>query len=405
MKKEKYISTSVYSEVKIVENEIVSFNKYDKTATSFRVYKDGFAGVHYQQGKMSDKEGFEKAEKNLELKRPYPFELEGGVRELDKREKILTDEELMKKARAELSYLRKAHPDFTFNGSFYSNSYFEDQENSAGMDYKVWDGHNGAGFTFKHKDSKDLDDGSFTINLRKGFSSKQFRAMADNYLSNFTKMLELPEELIIMMPEWELNGKLRDCLNGEQLALGTSLLSGKIGQKVFSDQLTIYHDVSKKNIWMSTFWDADGIVHKGDKLCYIRNGKILRGYADKRIATKYGIECTGSAYSNYSDTPANGWVNLRITPLQKTPKEILNGRPAVLPVLYCGGGFNDTGEYAMPVQMAYLTDGEKILGRLPPFTMRSNLFDMFGKDFIAASKHTPIWNKGMLLVKMEAGKL
>ena len=76
MKKEKYISTSVYSEVKIVENEIVSFNKYDKTATSFRVYKDGFAGVHYQQGKMSDREGFEKAEKNLELKRPYPFELE-----------------------------------------------------------------------------------------------------------------------------------------------------------------------------------------------------------------------------------------------------------------------------------------------------------------------------------------
>ena len=52
-----------------------------------------------------------------------------------------------------------------------------------------------------------------------------------------------------------------------------------------------------------------------------------------------------------------------------------------------------------------LTDGGKILGRLPPFTMRSNLFDMFGKDFIGASKHTDIWNKEMLLVKMEAGKL
>lgn len=74
-------------------------------------------------------------------------------------------------------------------------------------------------------------------------------------------------------------------------------------------------------------------------------------------------------------------------------------------VQFYGGGFSDTGEYAMPVQMSYLTDGEKILGRLPPFTMRSNLFDMFGKDFIGTSKHTDIWNKGMLLVKMEAGKL
>ena len=78
---------------------------------------------------------------------------------------------------------------------------------------------------------------------------------------------------------------------------------------------------------------------------------------------------------------------------------------AALLVQFYGGGFSDTGEYAMPVQMSYLTDGEKILGRLPPFTMRSNLFDMFGKDFIGTSKHTDIWNKGMLLVKMEAGKL
>ena len=51
------------------------------------------------------------------------------------------------------------------------------------------------------------------------------------------------------------------------------------------------------------------------------------------------------------------------------------------------------------------TKGEKILGRLPPFTMRSNMFDMFGKDFIGVSKYTDIWNKNMMLVKMEAGKL
>ena len=56
-KKEKYIGTYVYSEVKIVENKIVSFNKFDKTTTSFRVYKDGLVGVHFQQGKMTDKEG------------------------------------------------------------------------------------------------------------------------------------------------------------------------------------------------------------------------------------------------------------------------------------------------------------------------------------------------------------
>ena len=48
MKKEKYIGINIYSEVKIKENEIVSFNKFDKKTTSFRVYKDGFVGVHFQ---------------------------------------------------------------------------------------------------------------------------------------------------------------------------------------------------------------------------------------------------------------------------------------------------------------------------------------------------------------------
>ena len=43
------------------------------------ICKDGFVGVHFQQGKMSDKEGFAKAEANLALKRQYPFELEGVV--------------------------------------------------------------------------------------------------------------------------------------------------------------------------------------------------------------------------------------------------------------------------------------------------------------------------------------
>ena len=56
-KKEKYIGTYVNSEVKILENEIVSFNKFGKTTTSFRVYKDGVVGVHFQQGKMTDKKG------------------------------------------------------------------------------------------------------------------------------------------------------------------------------------------------------------------------------------------------------------------------------------------------------------------------------------------------------------
>jgi len=405
MTTEKYTNICNFSEVIIQENQIVSFNKYDKKTSSFRVYKDGFVGIHYQQGEMSDKEGYEKAEKNLELKRPYPFELESGERSIDKSEKLLSDAELLNKAKRELSWLKRNFSDFTFNGNLFKNSVCQKQENSAGMNYSSTDGHNGIYFSFKHKDSKDLSDGCFNINMR-SYSSSKFKKMAENYLSNFTKVLDFPEECIIMMPDWSLSGKIKDLLNAEKMLLGTSQL--KVGQKAFSEKLTITHDVSKNRLWMSTFWDGDGIVNKNDRITFISKGKVLRGYADKRIAQKYGVKCTGSAYQNYMDIPNNGWLNMRIKPVNKNPKQILedSGRKmAIVPVQYSGGGFKENCDYAMPVHLAYLTDGEKILGKVPPFTMRSNVFDMFGKDFLGVSKYTALWNASMMLVRMEAGKL
>ncbi len=402
MTTEKYTEKNRMSEVKIQENEIVGFNKYDKVQRSFRVYEGGYAGIHYQQGEMGDEEGYGKAKRNLDLKRPYPFGLQGGTRTRDKTGRILTDKALMEKAREELSWLRRTYPDFSFGGSLYTTVVEMAQENSAGMRYESRDGHNGIGIRFKHKDSKDIVDGYFSINMRQ-FSSAKFRRMADNYLAGYTKQLELPEECIIMMPVWELTGKLKEFLDAEKIALGISQL--KVGQKAFSDALTVTHDVSQAHCWMSTFWDAEGFVPKNDRKIFIHKGKVLRGYADRRIAQKYGVECTGSAYQNFQDIPDNGWMCMRVQTTGRTPKEMLGGRLAIVPLQASGGGYKENCEYAMPVQSSYLTDGEKILGRLPPFTMRSTLFDIFGKDFIGVAKYTPLWDAEMLLVRMEAGKL
>ena len=407
MQKEKYTCQTIYSTVKIEESQIVSFNKVDHTSISFRVYKDGIVGVHYQQGKMSDKEGYALAEKNLELQRPYPFKLESGKRSRDKKRKILTDAELMSKTKSILAYLTKTYPDFIYSGTFYAQNETDAQKNSSGMDYSTSDGHNGLEISFKHKKSKDIYDGYFSLNLR-NWNTKIFKEIADNYLANFETKVKFPKECIIMMAPWELTSMLKESLNAENIALGTSLLAGKVGQKVFADNFTMIHDVSDSKMWMNTFWDADGIVNKGDKLTFISKGKILRGYADKRIADKYNVECTGSAWHNWLDIPQNGWMTGTIKDTGKSPKEILQAAGkeyAILPLLYSGGGFKEDGTYAMPVQASFLTDGEKILGKLPPFTMRSNMFDMFGKDFIGKSKYTKIWNKEMILVKMERGKL
>jgi len=404
MLKEKIQSYTLYSEVKIEESKIVSFNKYDKRSNSFRVYKDGFAGIYFQYGNVSDEEGFKKAEENLELKRPYEFDLETGKRSRDLTEEILTDAELISITKKALSYLKRKYPDFIYSGHAGTITSEYSMTNSKDLDYFAKDGYNTISIEYKHKDSKELMDGYFTTSLRK-FKIRTFYKMADNYLENYQKQVPLPKECIIMKTYYDFTNMLRTSLDAEKLKLGTSLLSGKVGQKIFSDDLTVLHNVTDKDSWMDPFWDGEGVVNKGDRVFFIKNGKILRGYADKKTAKKYRVRATGSAHFDFADIPSNGRLCFTLKIGKKSARELLGGKLAIIPVLYSGGGFKEEGEYKMPVHVAFLTDGEKILGRVPPFTMSSSMFDMFGKDFIGVAKHNKILNDKCMLVKMKAEEL
>ncbi len=400
--KEKFTYTETISTVKIEENKIVAFDKNNAATYSFRVGRDGFLGVHYQKGQMSDEEGYAKAEQNLELKRPYAFEPETGERHRDKTERVFSDKELMDMTREALEHIRSKHPDFRLDGGLRQQKTKFWQENDRGLNYSNQDCSAHADFSFKHKNSKDISDGWFGIGER-NFELGKLYSMADNYLGNYEKEAKLPEEIIVQIQYYGLLGKLKQSLDAERLCLGTSLLTGKLGEKIFSDRFTLCHDVSDKECWHDNFFDGEGVVLPGDKLTYVENGVVLRGYADKRIAKKYGVEHTGSAQRDFSDVPSNGYVSFRIARSDKTVKELLDGKLSVVPVRYSGGGFNEKGEYVMPVQMAYLCDGERFLGRLPEFTLVSNMFDMFGDDFIGVGSDNPVFNDKQILVRMKLG--
>ncbi len=398
--KEKFSIQQMYSEVSIEENKIVAFNKKTGNDQSFRFYKDGFVGVHYQLGEMSDEEGFAKAEENLALQRPYPFELETGVRKRDLSERIFTDKELFEIAEDNLAWLTKNYPNFTFSGNVAQVTETNRQWNEAGLEYENTDSHLEFNIGYKHKDGKDIRDGGFYPGMRV-YEQDTFRDMANNYLANYEKQVELPEEGIVQVQYYGLLGKLVSSLDAEQLALGTSLLCGKMGQQVFSEEFTLIDDVSDEVSWHNPFFDGEGCVREGDRRVFIDHGVPLLGYADKRTAQKYGVPHTGNAWRNYTDIPQNGNVNMQIARSTKTTKELLNGRLTIVPVNYSGGGFNEKGDYVMPVHKAFLCDGEKILGSLPPFTMSSNMFDMFGKDFIGVAADKPVFNDKAILVRMK----
>ncbi|MBR1753161.1 MAG: hypothetical protein IJ740_20165 [Ruminococcus sp.] len=391
------------SEVQIEETKIKAFNKDSRTNYSYRVYDGENAGVQFVQGEIGDEAGFKQAEDNLILKRPYKFSLESGTRHRNKTEREYTDKELIDISGQALEYLKTKFPDFIFSGSVYTHKGIRAMKNTCGLDCSDTDCTFEISLGFKHKDSKDIDDGWFSIGQRT-FDFKKFTDMAENYLTNFTNMVELPDELIIQTQYYGYLSKLHECLDAENLALKTSLLSGRVGEKIFSDSFTLMHNVSDKEAWFTPFFDGEGVMLPDDKRVYIENGVLLSGYADKYTAEKYGVEHTGSANFNMTDVANNGYINLQIERSDKTVKELLDGRLTVVPIVAAGGGFNDKGDYVTPVQTAMLCDGERFIGRLPEFAIKGNMFDMFGENFIGVGSDNPVFNDKQILVKMDYSK-
>jgi PmbA protein len=325
--------------------------------------------------------------------------LETGTRARDKRERVLTDRELQSKAENCIKYLNETYPKFRCKIRFTGTEYDRRTINDLGMDYRSQDYAVGISGSFKHCDSKNIDDGYFEFNMR-DFDEKVFRQVADDYFGQYEVMKEIPEEVILDVTYYGLVGFFSQHLNGEELARGTSLLTGKIGEKLFSDDFTLIHDATDEEAWFNTFWDGDGCVFENDKLVLVENGVLKTGYADKKTAREYNIPHTGPAYDSFSDIPGVGGLNLRIARSGKTVKELLDGRLCVVPVDFTSSGFNEKGEYTMLIQNSLLFDGEKVLGRLPEFKIVSTVFDMFGKDFIGVSSDRPIYYDKQLLVRV-----
>ncbi len=403
--REKYVQEMLVSKIKYEESKLLSFHRSSTISNSFRVHRDGMVGVHYQEGEMSDEEGFALAEENFkERPRPYPFELETGNRHRDKTERQVADKELLDIAKECMAYLCETYPRFVYSANFDQTKRTDRCINDKGMEYSNTDCAVNVSIIFKHVDSKDIMDGSFSFSLR-DFDKEVFTTMADNYLANYETEVELPEEIIIDTQYYGFLGVLNSNLDGESIALKTSLLSDKVGEQVFSEEFTLLHDVSDEECWFNKFWSGDGCVIENDKQIFIDKGVVVFGYADKKNAKKYNIRHTGSAYWNFADIPGAGGLNLRIARSKKTVKELLNGRYCVIPVMYSGGGFADNGDYTMPIQCAMLSDGEKILGKLPPFTMVSSMWDMFGKDFIGVGSDNPIFNDKQILFRVRKGNI
>ncbi|SFB30741.1 metallopeptidase TldD-related protein [Clostridium frigidicarnis] len=388
MLKEKYIENIKETSISIANSNIDAVRLKNDTKTSLRVYKDGIIGVAGAIGKYNEDELEKQAIEGLEQNIPYPYQLSGYRKEnVDKRLEIIKEEELVSEVDKFLCELKNNHPEFSFSNKINLKETSTRILNDNVLDLQYADRGITIQLLFKHKNSSSLFDGFIGAEERK-YDRNLLLQESEIILNTFNNKVNLPKnkKYPVVFAHYIPVNKLINDLSGKAFGTGSSLFSNKIDEKIFSENFTFHQSLNPQDVINMPFFDAEGVVNNDYRCTLIENGVLKALYTDKKTSTKFNLPLTGSSTSFYDGVPVVSPLNYKIKESNNTLKELIGGDMAIISMMADGGEFTPKGDFATPVQLAFLFDGEKILGRLPEIQFTSNIYDMFGNGFRGVSK-------------------
>lgn len=384
MKKEFITIRTKETAAKIQNTRVNAVRIKDIVKKGVRVYDNGNIGISGAIGEVADDVLIANAIDNLSTGISYPYPLTSNRKDhRNINENPISAEELLAYAESILQTLREEYSDFSFSESVMAKEIIQQMRNTEGLDLEYRDAYYELGFVLKEKKSANLFDG-FLMCLGRKLDLEKFWSFNRPFLEAYRTQAELPEGEVLPVIRFgshELMGFLTKSLNGERYATGSSIFSGKIGEQLFDEKVTLEQNrnpVSEPR----AFFDMEGVVMEDDRHSFIEAGKLVSVFTDKKNAAQYDLPHTGSAAGAYDDKPTLGYVPLQFKTDSQDIKAALKGQSAIFVVVSSGGDFTPDGSFAAPVQTSFLFDGEKLVGKLPEFTMRSHLNRMLGEDYI-----------------------
>ena len=410
MIKEKLTINTEEIALNVVNTEIESIRKKNIKKTGFRVYDNNKIGISGVIGNCDENEQFEKAKSNLDLGISYPYEVskDNQIKEEVKCD-IENENEFVKKVEQTLSKLKQNQPDFIFSNKIKLLKQTISLNNDADLDLEYKSSSISFGLVIKDKSSANIMDAFVGFEGVK-YDENEFLRVANSICDTFKKPADIENgeyPVVFFATDYSYLIKMFESLHGLMFGSGSSLLSGKLGQKVFSDKLTIYQSHNFEDGYIGPFFDWEGVVNKDYRYPLIENGVLKAPFTDKKTSAMFKLPHTGAATGDYDSVPDIRFANLILKDTGKTMKELLNGQKGIFVFIASGGDFTPDGHYASPVQLSYLFDGENFIGRLPQLSISSHFFDMFGKDFVGVSKDniTTLEKSNVVVMNMKVSKI
>ncbi len=382
MEKEFLTNTCRSVTLNVTGGRIDSFREQEETTGTVRVYENGCIGVAGCLGTPDEAALEKKAAEALKLGIPYPCGLEGALeREEVHEEEIFPVPAFMPAMQRFLDRLGEACPRFAFSNKISLIDKKASYRNSLGrrlasagreIQLELLVQNRGSGSLF---DTALVYDGA---SFDEEGLLKQFKKEYDAF---YTPADITPGRYPVVMNASDLFGTFLQHFVAEVYVSGASLLSGRLGQKVFSDRLSLRNDMNPETNPGACFFDAEGCVAPDLRPALIEKGTLTGLLTTRKSAAQFHLQNLGTAAAEYDGVPTLGFNSFYTDPTAPSLGALVPGR-AVYVVLASGGDTTPDGHFATPVQMAYLMENGELVGRLPELNVSGSFYDLLGKDYL-----------------------
>lgn len=168
--------------------------------------------------------------------------------------------------------------------------------------------------------------------------------------------------------------------NGKLVEKGASLLVGKIGEKLLSEQFTLIDDATQEYKLSSIPFDGEGIICK--PLVLFEQGILKNFIFDLQTASKMGCLSTGHGIRSYDSLPTPGYTNLIIASGTKSLSKILADVDECIfvdQVLGAGQSNLLAGEFSLNLDLGFKIEKGECVGRVKDNMVAGNIYDVFNK--------------------------
>jgi PmbA protein len=171
---------------------------------------------------------------------------------------------------------------------------------------------------------------------------------------------------------------LFNAVRADSVQRGQSLFKGKIGEKVVSENLTIYDDGLYFGGMNTCLFDGEGVPHQ--KTLIIDKGVLKNFLYDNYTAKKEGKESTGNASRDgYLSTPHIGTTNFHILPGTSSTDDMIRQVDDGLLVYYLQGAHSSnpvSGEFSVVATPVWKIKNGEIAFASRDVMIAGNIFEV-----------------------------